>query len=389
MTSRRTPRFSMSLRDSRGGNHAPSSWSERVLLGLGAHPVFADAVLGDLAEERGRREAEDGPVAARWWYAREAFRSAPHLLWSALRHGGAGGRTRATAVLVGMALVPSIVVSALLLRDGPPARLVLGVGGGSNEIIVNSVRPVRLSMRALDARGRVLRDTGVRYQWVSGAPITISTAGVVTCTQPGDAAVRAALGEVNTTTVLRCRPVREVHAPAMLDIVIGDSARDVPFEALDREGRPVTLLAGQFTVGDSAIVTLEGQRIRARAAGSTWVTARFGDRASFNSVHVYERVQTLEEIRPGQHAAIPIRLVGGEMRQWRLPPGGYFLAILPDGDEQARPRMAVAGANCVQSVGHLLCAARHGASVIAYYPQDLDQSQVLRGTLAVWREENP
>ena len=328
-------------------------------------------------------------MAAGWWYAREAFRSAPHLLWNALRHGGAGGRTRATAVLVGMALVPSIVVSALLLRAGPPARLVLGVGGSSNEIIVNSVRPVRLSMRALDARGRVLRDTGVRYQWVSGAPITISTAGVVTCTRHGDADVRASLGDVSTTAVLRCRPVGEVRAPAMLDIVIGDSARDMPFEALDMEGHPVTLLAGQFIVGDSSIVTLEGQRIRARAAGSTWVTARFGERASFSSVHVYERVQTLEEIQPGQHAAIPIRLVGSEMHQWRLPAGGYFLAILPDGDEQARPRLAVVDASCMQSVGHLLCAARREASVIAYYPQDLDQAQVLRGTLAVWREEDP
>jgi hypothetical protein len=379
----------MSLRDSRGGNHATSSWSERVLLGLGAHPAFADAVLGDLAEERGRREAVDGPVAAQCWYVREAFRSAPHLLCNALRHGGAGGRARAVAVLAGAALVPVAVATALLLRDGPPARLVLGVGSGTNGIIVNSVRPVRLSMRALDARGRVLGDTGVRYRWMSGAPVGVSAAGVVTCAQPGDATVRASLGDVTTSAVIRCRPVNEVRAPPMLDIVVGDSTREVPFEAFDMEGRRVTLLAGQFTVGDSSIVSLEGQRIRARAAGSTWVTARFGDRTSFSSVHVYERVQTLEGIRPGQHAASPIRLVGGEMRQWRLPAGGYFLAILPDGDEQARPQLAVVDASCMQSVGHLLCAARRAASVIAYYPQDLDQAQVLRGTLAVWREEDP
>jgi hypothetical protein len=357
-----------------------------VLHGLGAHPAFADAVLGDLAEERASREAEGGTVAARWWYAREAFRSAPHLLWNAVRHGGPRGRARAAAVLAAVALVPIAVAIALLLRNGPPARLIFGTGSATGGIVVNSLRPVQLRMRALDAAGHVLRDTGVRYQWASGAPVLVSPGGVVTCTQPGDATVRASLGGVSTTALLRCRPVRQVRAPGMLDIVVGGPAQDVPFEALGVDGRPVTLLAGQFTVGDSTIATLEGQRIR---AGSTWVTARFGDRASLTEVHVYERAPTPERVRPGQHLAVPVRLAGGEMRQWRIPAGLYFLAILPDGDDQAKPRLAVVDASCVQALGHLFCSALHEASVIAYHPQDADRTQVLHGTLAVWRQEGP
>jgi hypothetical protein len=379
----------MPLRQRRSGNYASSSWTERVLHGLGAHPAFADAVLGDLTEERAGREAERGTVAARWWYVREAFRSAPHLLWSAVRHGGPRGRARAAAVLAAVALVPIAAAIALLLRNGPPARLVFGTGSATTGIIVNSVRPVQLQMRALDAAGHVLRDTGVRYQWASGAPVTVSPGGVVTCTQPGDATVRASLGAVATSALLRCRPVRHVRAPGMLDIVVGGPAQDVPFEALGVDGRPVTLLAGQFTVGDSTIATLEGQRIRARAAGSTWVTARFGDHSSFTSVHVYRRVPTPERARPGQHLAVPVQLASGELRQWRIPAGDYFLAIVPADDKHARPRLAVTDASCTQAVGHLLCAARHDASVIAYFPQDLNPTQVLRGTLMVWRQEDP
>ena len=46
----------------------------------------------------------------------------------------------------------------------------------------------------------------------------------------------------------------------MLDLVVGDRARDVPFEAVGIDGRPVTLLAGQFMVQDSSVATLDGSR---------------------------------------------------------------------------------------------------------------------------------
>ena len=60
--------------------------AERLLQAIGADPVFAEVVLGDLAEEFALRAARDGVVAARWWYTCEALRSAPHLIRSWLRH---------------------------------------------------------------------------------------------------------------------------------------------------------------------------------------------------------------------------------------------------------------------------------------------------------------
>lgn len=55
-------------------------WVERLLQSLGADPVFAEDVLGDLAEEFEVRGRWDGARAARRWYYREAVRTAPHLL---------------------------------------------------------------------------------------------------------------------------------------------------------------------------------------------------------------------------------------------------------------------------------------------------------------------
>ena len=388
MTGRRVPHVGTSLR-ARWSDAAALSWAERMLHALGAHPAFAEAVLGDLAEEHARREAEVGLLGARWWYAREAFRSVPHLLRNAARHGGTRGRARAAAVLAAAALLPLASLLALRHRDGPPARLVIGSSDVNEGLILNGVRPVRLPVKVLDAAGHVLQSTGVRYQWKSGAPMKVTPAGVITCAGHGDAILRASLGSATTDIWLRCRPVKEVEAPVMLHLIVGGASQGVPFEARDSAGRRVTLLSGRIAVSDSSVVTLTGSRVRGRAAGSAWMTVRMGDGESFSSVHVYERVSSVERIRPGQHMAVSVRVSGGEMQQWHIPPGDYLLGVIADGEEQAKPRLAIIGANCVRRDYHLLCAAPHGAEVVAYHPQDVDPAQVLRGDLAVWRREVP
>ena len=117
---------------------------------------------------------------------------------------------------------------------------------------------------------------------------------------------------------------------------------------------------------------------------------RVGGRSAFMSVHVYERVPTPEGIRAGQHVAVPVRLSGGEMRRWRIAPSPevYFLAMLPDGDEQQMPRIAIVGANCQPGLDEhsFFCLAQHEASVTVYHPQQVDPKQELKGTLAVWRQ---
>jgi hypothetical protein len=357
--------------------------AERVLRRLGADPRFVEDVLGDLTEEYANRAESDGAFFARLWYVREAVRSTPHVLTSALRCAGRRERARLAACVTLSAL--SIVGLAFTYYARQAARLEAGSEAG---FVVNSVRPVRLPVRVLDAAGRIRRSTGVQFRWISGAPLGIAPSGVATCVQRGDAVVRASLGALAADLLVHCRPVREVYAPAMLDLVVGDSARDVPFDAVGVDGRPVTLLAGRFTIQDSSVATLEGPRIRARRSGTTWVRARFGERESFTSVHVYERVAEPEQVGAGQHLAVPLRLVAGEFRRWSLPAGHYFLAIVPTSIGRERPRLAVADADCRSLSGHIECFARHSVTVFAFHPRHGESDPALGGTLLIWSRED-
>lgn len=390
MTLRRAPRLAMLPRARRDGSNVPSSCTERILENLGAHSTFAESVLGDLAEQRAQLATVHGAAAAQWWYVREALRSVPHLLWNAVLHGGLHGRARIAAMLSSVVLVAAVALTTVVVSNGPPARLVIGSADTNAALIVNSRRPMQVSTMVFDAAGHALASSGVRYQWASGAPVEVTPVGIVTCTQPGDASIRASLGAVATTALLRCRPVRDVRTPNVLNLVVGGPAQDVPFEALGPDSRPVMLLAGALSVGDSTIVTLEGQRIRARAPGMTWVTTHIGDGKSETRVYTYERASSPEAIRPGQNLAVPVRLAGGEMHQWRLPAasGRYFITVLPDRTDHAMPHVAIMGANCERwyDAHGFLCAAPLGATLFVYVPRSAGPALPLSGTLAVWRE---
>jgi hypothetical protein len=285
-------------------------------------------------------------------------------------------------------LILPVVFLTLAACKGPPARL---VAGRADTVIVNNRRPVKLPLRVLDAAGRTLDSTGVQYQWTAGVPVSVSGNGVVTCTQAGDAKVRASLGPLATQVLIRCRPVSNVRALRMLELVLGGPPQDIPFEAVNADGRPVTLLTGEVSVADSTIATLEGTRLTPRAPGRTEVTMRVGDRLAWTAVSVYEPRNTPEGLRPGQRVAVRVRLAGGDMRRWRISAARetYFLAILPDDDAHPTPALAIVGANCAPGGGpqRYYCLAQRDASVIVYHPHQVDSAQELRGTLAVWRQD--
>jgi hypothetical protein len=274
-----------------------------------------------------------------------------------------------------MRLVPA--VSALLIvnacdappRMGPPARLVAGV---SDTVIVNSRRSVQIPVRALDAAGRPLPVTGVRYQWMDGARVAVSTTGTVTCTQPGDATLRASLGSIATSVLLRCRPVQKLHIPGPIQFVLGDTAQDMSIEAFDPDGHRVYLLAGTADIFDTTIASLDGLRLTPRSPGSTVASFRAGERSAGVGVHVYERVATLDGLRPEQgYVAMSLRLVSGEVRRWHLPAGEWMLTMLPYEDEARGLRLRIEGANCLPAPltrRRYVCLAKNDASVIVYHP---------------------
>jgi hypothetical protein len=125
------------------------------------------------------------------------------------------------------------VLLTLAACNGPPARLVVGFG---DTVLVNKVRPVQLSVQVFDAAGHVLPDTGVRFQWTSQTNVPLSRRGVVTCTHAGDGTLRASLGPVVKSVVVRCRPVHDVLGGGPVNFVMGDPPYDVWFEAVDTAG---------------------------------------------------------------------------------------------------------------------------------------------------------
>ncbi len=375
-----------------GVERKTASKAERLLRCLGADLDIVDAMLGDLAEERASRTEIHGDWGAHCWYFREVLCSTPHLLAHAVHRASWRGRTVVVMGLAGVALAVTFAVPKLF--DGPraPAQLLASDLGGA--LVVNNERPVQLTMQVLDASGRSMSNSGVAFLRVSGPPIPVSAKGLATCTQSGDAVVRASLGRLTTALVLRCRPVRAVRGVGMLNLVAGGPAADVPFVALDATGEPVTLLRGDIMITDSSVATLDvtadgHSRVRGHAAGITTLRVRVGDREAFIGVHVYEHASSLDGIRPGQELAIPVTLGAGEVREWHLPAAReeYFIVMRPGEDGQRVPHLAIVGANCspVLDAHSFFCIAQHEASLFVFHSRAGDQARTAQGMLTVWR----
>jgi hypothetical protein len=285
----------------------------------------------------------------------------------------------------------AVALLALAACKGSPARLVAGL---ADTVVVNNVVPMQMPMHVFDAAGHPLPDTGIRFERVSGAAIPVSNRGVMKCTQAGDVTLRASLGPLVTSFLVRCRPVADILGARSLNLLVGDSSYVLTFAPVDSAGRRVTL----FTMGidfDSAVVRLDGWRLHARAPGQTNINMYIGDSWTSWFVRVYERASTVEGIRPGQGLAIPVHVAGGEMLSVQLPPSppNISVTMLPDGDSLRVPRLAMLGANCqdglTTSRRAYYCFALRNASAVAYHPKANNPTAQWTGMIAVWRDPCP
>lgn len=227
---------------------------------------------------------------------------------------------------------------AVPAEPGAPARL---LASAADTVVVNDRQGMQIPLRALDASGREVPATGVRYAWTAGDSIDVTADGTVTCTRRGDATVRASFQTITTSVVLRCRPV-------------------------DR-------LAGTVSEQRGGVVAVErGLRLRALMAGATVTTVIVGDQQARVGVHVYEPARDLDGLRDRQElVAISLRLTSGETRRWSLPAGGWMLTMMPYEDEATGLRLRVEGAACrplAITRRRIACAVKQRASVIVYHP---------------------
>jgi hypothetical protein len=260
--------------------------------------------------------------------------------------------------------------------------------GVADTVVVNNMRPVRLTAQVLDAAGHTLPDSGVRYTWVSGEAMPISAFGIVVCSRRSDAIIQATLPPVRTLLVVRCRPVAAVRFPGALEITLGDTAKPIPFTAYGPDNRPVDQVAARVWVRDSNVIALDGMRVWGRTSGTSLISIKIGDHGATSGVRVYARATSLDVLRTERKLiAVSVSLARGEMRRWSLPPGGWILSMLPPQDEGAGLKLRVEGAQCEVLTGfgprRYGCASNQTASVVIYAPWKANANEILTGVLAV------
>jgi hypothetical protein len=279
-------------------------------------------------------------------------------------------------------------------RDvGPPTRL---VAGHADTVVVNSRSPAALPVHVLDSAGHELSARGVRFAWLSGAPIRVSDSGHVMCRQRLDAEVRATLGELSTRFVLLCRPIKAFQFLFYtgVPLVSGGPPRQLDVHAVGLDGEPVTAFAATMTVADTNVADVRGFTIYPKRPGNTEIELDIGDCAWPTHVEVNERVASPLDLRRREQVFMesPLRLFDGQRRGWRLPRGEYRVALVPEVGREAGLLLGTSAMNCSLWLGggqDYHCIALEGASVNVRNPRRVGRGGELTGTLFMQRWDVP
>lgn len=369
---------------------------ERLLRAIGADPRLTEEMFGDLAEEYALRATWNGIAAARWWYGCEVLRSAPHFLRSWSRYASRYERARLTAVLGGLAFTSLVILIVLLTRNGPPTHISAGT---ADVVIVNNEKTVQLPVQVFDAAGHLLKNNGLRFKRIAGAPIPISGSGRVTCKERGDADVRVSLGLLSRDIVLRCRPIRELLIGFGFEFVAGDLPTKLRISAVGPDGMPVELIALSAQVQDSDVASLDGPELQPKAPGRTEISFWAGDQWMSSDIIVYKRGSSPGALRVGEGFASVVKLRGGDVQRWSVPYGRrYNISITPMTADQDKLggqdirrelSLAITNANCVTFGAHsYLCVALNNSEVIVRTPSGAPRAEEFAGHLTVFRTEN-
>ncbi len=319
-------------------SNPPRSAIDRALASLGCNPLLISDILGDLREEYSQRSHDDGAVSARLWYAREIVRSIPHLVLSTMRSGSPAARARMAGFILAAIVTLALITIAWVTRNGPPARLATEAAYAEG-VVVNNMRPVRLSVGVFDAAGHRLTRTDIRYRQVAGPPVQVSDRGVVKCSHHADIVIRAYLGALSNDFVVHCQPIKELRRVDWGNFVVGEPPRALLVDAIGPDSEIVTRIAARLSVFDSTVATLNGGELRPLRPGFTGVDIEIGDLSFGTRVTVYERVATFDGLRPDQRWVVaPIHLTRGQAVQWTLPVGDFFIAFGSDSTEMPIPR---------------------------------------------------
>ena len=179
----------------------------------------------------------------------------------------------ARAIRTWRALTVAMAVTAGCRSEPAPARI---TAGRSDTVLINNRNPIRIPLRVLDGEGQPLEDTGVRFERIGGDDLPVTAEGAVSCPRAGDLSVRASLGALSADFVIQCRPVQIVGVEGPVNLVLGDSARELPIVALGPDGLPVRQVNVTVIVRDTSVAKMEGSRLRTLMSGATMVEVLAG-----------------------------------------------------------------------------------------------------------------
>ena len=237
-------------------------------------------------------------------------------------------KKRTVYTLVGLVVLAAIGTVASFVQLRPrPIRLSVTTHADDGTVVVNQMRPSRLGSSVLDQYGRRLfSDTLVQYQWIAGDSIPLSPDGVVRCDKHGDTVARATFGSLSQEFVIRCRPVASIEATTTLDLMVGDSARDLAFVAHGPDGRVVTELRGAITIGVGSIVAARGTTVRPKRSGATMAIVEVGDEKADIQIMVYQPVTSfVGNPRGTDLMAMHVNLARGDTIEVPLPKAAFWV----------------------------------------------------------------
>ncbi|MCA0375679.1 MAG: hypothetical protein LCH84_08420 [Gemmatimonadetes bacterium] len=247
------------------------------------------------------------------------------------------------------ARVACVAVLALLLAapactTPTPARI---VAGRTDTLVIHHTRPIALPAVAVNAAGDTLPGGITRWRRVSGDTVALADTGTVHCTRRSETVVAAEAGAVSRQFVVRCRPLKGFVWGAEVLLRPGSAPQPFPIYAIGTDDEPITDLAAEVGVVDTAVAELVGgSRVRAKRPGGTALRVRAGDCRTTIGVSVVDRVDDPFAVGEWAEHVAPTRLVGSEYRTWRVPVGHLELSLDGDAGAQERLRLDVAHANC-------------------------------------------
>jgi hypothetical protein len=252
-------------------------------------------------------------------------------------------KKRSLVALIGLVAIAA-GVSAALLRPRP-TRLAVTPRAGDDTVVINQMRSTRLSTRVLDQYGRLMSsDTALSYRWIGGDTLRVSRNGEVRCVDRRDAEIRATFMHLVRDFVLRCRPVASIEAASWVDLLAGDSARDLAFIAHGPDGNRVTELRGVVTVGDASIAAIEATSIRPKGPGQTFVTIEVGGRTTSIPIMVYQPVTSfVDNAQKMRLMAMRVDLARGDTMWLPLPKAAFWVTYFSGDRNVAPPTIELVG----------------------------------------------